>query len=1191
MDDAFAFEGLSALGRGRERCGSSGSGGCRRGWWPVLVVLAVLALLTVTMVGMLSGSAVAQSGGEAGSDDDAGDESSGSDGEAADTGAEFEGDGSRAPVMVSTYTLKRLEADPWSGGAWIGMETGLLYKSLPDAWDGGDDAGNDAGDGAGEGGDAGDGGDRDDREDGGLLHFGPRNGLPSPIVNSVEVTPDRVYAGTAAGLAVLDKSTGTILNVTRSSGGGVFDAHVHGIALERTEEAGDAGDGRAGDGDAGDGDAGGSGASDSVLWVGTGSEGMFRVDPATLVAEPVVNPHDGSRFDDPVMDFAFDGEEMFISVNKYGVVRWDRDSGETDRYRETARLDEPLYFRMALTSDRVWVGTSYDGAIAYDRETGESEHYSSGDTLAGMNVFQVEAFGGDVWFTTDGGVARYDRSSDSWQNYQNAETGWAWGAGRGFEMIDGTLYGMSHTNQIARYDAVEDRWERIHWWTSEEVAPWDTITSCTRFDEDRLLFTTAGRSTWLYEPSSGRWTSVAETLGDPEEGAPEILHRDAALDDRALWIASDDGLGRFDRSTETWTTHETFADHVPEMARNTVEDVDVTEDSVWAAVLSDSYGHLDDWATGHLARYDRGTGEWTRWNTTDGLSGENVTAVEPVDGRVFVGVGDGAIDVLDPRTGEIEHVYEASSEEGRGIYEFHAAAGTLWAATTDGLVGVNVTTLEIQDPPQLQDLSLASVASTEVGGGELWAGGVESGLHRWNASTGELSSYTVDSGADIWGYCVVEHDGLLYVGTQRGIDRLDPKSETFLPQYATAEHWLGRADDESRGASISIDVPGEGETVGTSGPLTVEGASSGPPGTTVQVRGAGASWTDADGTEEWSAQIPLDSAPTGTTVLSARLVDGDEVLVQTSRTIELVGGDGDGDGHGDADEARQGEGWGASSSSAPRIEHEPVLVVSQGQRAPVNVTVDPMPEGPDGIRARLVVAPPDGGDRVQTELAVADDRTLVGELPLFERPGSASYQVWLSWEDERVRLPEAGSPYGYSYPVAVRALEGIVSARLSLTGGGAEGAGGAGDEGGPLLAPGAQGTVRLSLQNTGSRAGAFELTYAGPAADWLERAPETIAVDAGTSRALTLEFSVPQDVDEAEYGLEVQAVHDGYGASRPGEVSLPVTVSEQSSLGADRTATKASSGEEPSLTPGAGLVLALASAAVAASARARRRGR
>lgn len=1003
---------------------------------------------------------------------------------------------SHEPLFVSTYSLNTVEADKWRGGVWVGTGVGLLFATLED-------------------GNASDPG-------GTVTYHGVRDGLGGSNVKSLAVTADRVYVATNVGVSVLDKASGTFSPVTYENGTALSDA-VHAVAV-----------------------VGGA------AWVGSGREGMFRVDPSTLVAEPVANPHNGSRFDDAVMDFAFDGSEMFVSVNRYGVVRWDRETGETDRYEETARTNDPLYFNMALTSERVWVGTSYDGAIAYDRETGKSHHYSGGDTLKAINVFEVEAFGDDVWFTTDGGVARYDQSEEEWYNYQNRETGWPWGQAHDVEMIDGTVVALSRANQVARYLPLDDSFERVHWWTQDKVAPWDTMIGCTKHD-GKLLFATGGHGSWFYDPEKGQWRNVQRTLGDPDSGPPEILHRDADGDEEALWIATDNGLGRFDRGSGSWSTHETFAESVHEQAANRVQDVDLTEDSVWAAAMTARYGHVPFWASGHLAQMDRETGEWTRWNTTDGLSGQNVTAVEPRGDRVYVGIQNAGIDVLDRSDGSVEHLYPDDSH-GLEVYDLASRGGWVWAATTDGLVRVNTTSLSVDRPAAFDDTALYSL---KLDGDVLWAGGVANGFHRWNLTTGERDSFTVPAGEDIWGYCTVEDDGLLYVGTQRGVDRFDPDRETFLPAYGHRSRWLDRSGEGQ--PSIAIDEPAPNATVADNGTLTVGGTASGvdDASASVEVRVPGSGWRPAEGVSSWSLSVQLDDAPTGPHSIPVRLVEDGETLAQAARTIQIS--------------APHSEGNRQGSGPSPSIDHVPVLAQQQGEASRVEVTVNPVPEDLEGL---LSVNAPSNDTSVERQLNVSADGTLMGRLPAFESAGMAEYQIEVRWADGRARLPPVDSAYGEAYALAVRPIEGVAAARLV-------------HQGEVQVTPGESTEAEVRLQNTGTRSAAFDLAYRGPAFSWLDGAPNASSVEAGSSSTIPLEFSIPADAAAGKRTLTIEATPSGLGAGHGDALDIELsTRGEDAGVGSSEAGEVGGSNETGL---GLGLVLGSVLATAASAALGRRR--
>lgn len=155
-----------------------------------------------------------------------------------------------------------------------------------------------------------------------------------------------------------------------------------------------------------------------------------------------------------------------------------------------------------------------------------------------------------------------------------------------------------------------------------------------------------------------------------ESGVPANLWGVAQTLDGYLWLASDDGLVRFDGVRGfCFNRHNT-----PAMSVNMVSGLYATRDgAVYAAVLS-----------GGLLRHHRG--EFRAWTSRDGLPGDTITAfAEGPDGSIWMGTLTGGLCRL---WGGVLSVYRGG--EGREALPAVSALspdgkGGLWVGTLEGL--------------------------------------------------------------------------------------------------------------------------------------------------------------------------------------------------------------------------------------------------------------------------------------------------------------------------------------------------------------------------------------------------------------------------------------------------------------------------------------------------------------------------
>jgi ligand-binding sensor domain-containing protein/signal transduction histidine kinase len=119
------------------------------------------------------------------------------------------------------------------------------------------------------------------------------------------------------------------------------------------------------------------------------------------------------------------------------------------------------------------------------------------------------------------------------------------------------------------------------------------------------------------------------------------------------------------------------------------------------------------------------------------------------------------------------------------VYEDHDHV--LWIATTGGLNRINPRSGEsISYHLPGQGLSSDVIAITEDGGGGLWVGTYGAGISRFDLKTGRFKTYLHEPdnpsslSSNIVSRMLIDHAGTLWVATYNGLDRFDPRNESFV---------------------------------------------------------------------------------------------------------------------------------------------------------------------------------------------------------------------------------------------------------------------------------------------------------------------------------------------------------------------------------------------------------------------------
>jgi signal transduction histidine kinase/ligand-binding sensor domain-containing protein len=132
----------------------------------------------------------------------------------------------------------------------------------------------------------------------------------------------------------------------------------------------------------------------------------------------------------------------------------------------------------------------------------------------------------------------------------------------------------------------------------------------------------------------------------------------------------------------------------------------------------------------------------------------------------------------------------------------------LWMATTGALNSINRRTGEFTSfQPPGQGLSSDVVAITEDRGGGLWIGSYGAGLSRFDRKTGRFKTYLHEPNHpsslsnNIVSRMLIDHSGTMWIGTYNGLDRFDPRNESFVvyKQYPKSddEVYANFAEDKS----------------------------------------------------------------------------------------------------------------------------------------------------------------------------------------------------------------------------------------------------------------------------------------------------------------------------------------------------------------------------------------------------------
>jgi ligand-binding sensor domain-containing protein/signal transduction histidine kinase len=192
-----------------------------------------------------------------------------------------------------------------------------------------------------------------------------------------------------------------------------------------------------------------------------------------------------------------------------------------------------------------------------------------------------------------------------------------------------------------------------------------------------------------------------------------------------------------------------------------------------------------------LMRIDRKAGQYTSYRTSGPKANSDViTICEDHSGNLWVGTYGHGLHRLNPRTGQFKTYrhnpadpYSLSNDIVSRLLVDHN--GTLWAGTQDALDRFDAaterfTTYKFESYEELDYVELA-----EDRDGSLWLGTDTAGLRHFDPATGRVTMYQHDIDRpgtlsnDRVNSVHFDAAGTMWLGTQNGLDKFDPKTNSF----------------------------------------------------------------------------------------------------------------------------------------------------------------------------------------------------------------------------------------------------------------------------------------------------------------------------------------------------------------------------------------------------------------------------
>ena len=486
-------------------------------------------------------------------------------------------------------------------------------------------------------------------------------------------------------------------------------------------------------------------AGEETLWVGTLGDGLLRIEGGRVRRYTARGGHLASDTVRAVVRLASGGVAV---ATVGGVTRIEQGRVRVDRSVEDATT-------LAEAGGRVWAG----------RQSGEVVGLGPGGVRLGGGGAPVSAL-------APSGV----RPDEVWVGYR----------GGGVRVLDaraGTLAPMPLAEGLPE--------------------PFDRVEVLSLVERNGVLWVGTTRGVYHAAVGRPRFTAFRSGPGEPLAVPDVVSVHVSRRDSSTVWAGTiQGGLHRIDRQTgqaERWFD-------APHPLAVVFAIQEVADGSVWLGGRG---------ATLWRFRPETGQAEPLPLASDRGGLVADLTPSRRYPGQLWVSTSEAGLVRVDALSGRVVRRYDSVEGADRipadNVWQVVEAEGVLWVATARlGLWRLDLGTGRAErvapDCPMGDVLLSLAVAP----GGALWIGGRDNQLVRYDRETGACRVYTPDDGLlpEAVGGLFTDASGTVWMSTNLGLVRFDPKAEVFTPFTAadglasTELYWYAR--DQSPSGEIAV---------------------------------------------------------------------------------------------------------------------------------------------------------------------------------------------------------------------------------------------------------------------------------------------------------------------------------------------------------------------------------------------------
>ena len=323
---------------------------------------------------------------------------------------------------------------------------------------------------------------------------------------------------------------------------------------------------------------------------------------------------------DMVNAVAIDGQWVWFATDE-GVSRYDIQTDTFSTFRTIDGLASDQVSSIAVDGNYVWFGTS-NGLNRYDKTIDSWAVRTRKDGLVSRIITTIAVEPEYVWVGTDreinpdphgwdedprfsrGGVSRYHRDTDSWNNYTKSD-GLIDSEIATIAVDDDSVWFGTQKEGVSQYNQVDQTF--IKTYTKTDLLKSNMITSI-RTDGFQVWFGTANAGVHRFIKPVNTWVHYTKADGLSSNHVSWITTQG-----NDVWFASkEDGVSRFDKVTGEWTIY---------------KQADFLADNDVRAITRDADGNLWMATVAGISVYSPQTRSWEIIAKEDGLPTPYITSI------------------------------------------------------------------------------------------------------------------------------------------------------------------------------------------------------------------------------------------------------------------------------------------------------------------------------------------------------------------------------------------------------------------------------------------------------------------------------------------------------------------------------------------------------------------------------------